>query len=85
MRAAAALKQVIPLRPGFDDRAVAIEDEDAVSQLGPRIRGLLTERSPRAVEGVRQFVGQLSTGGCLEPATLYLNVIETRGNPRHSH
>ncbi|KHK87920.1 UNVERIFIED_CONTAM: dihydroxy-acid dehydratase, partial [Mumia flava] len=33
----------------------------------------------------RQFVGQLSTGGCLEPATLYLNVIETRGNPRHSH
>jgi dihydroxy-acid dehydratase len=33
----------------------------------------------------RKFVGQLSTGGCLEPATLYLNVIETRGNPRHSH
>jgi xylonate dehydratase len=33
----------------------------------------------------RQTVGQLSTGGCLEPATLYLKVIETRGNPRHSH
>jgi dihydroxy-acid dehydratase len=33
----------------------------------------------------RQFVGQLSTGGCLEPATLYLKVIETRGDPRHSH
>lgn len=33
----------------------------------------------------RQFVGQLSTGGCLEPATLYLKVIEQRGNPRHSH
>ncbi|AJW95679.1 IlvD/Edd family dehydratase [Burkholderia gladioli] len=33
----------------------------------------------------RQTVGQLSTGGCLEPATLYLKVVETRGNPRHSH
>ncbi|AXF11078.1 dihydroxy-acid dehydratase [Paraburkholderia graminis] len=33
----------------------------------------------------RQTVGQLSTGGCLEPATLYLKVIEERGNPRHSH
>jgi dihydroxy-acid dehydratase len=33
----------------------------------------------------RKTVGQLSTGGCLEPATLYLKVIEERGNPRHSH
>jgi dihydroxy-acid dehydratase len=33
----------------------------------------------------RSMVGQLSTGGCLEPATLYLDVIATRGNPRHSH
>jgi dihydroxyacid dehydratase/phosphogluconate dehydratase len=33
----------------------------------------------------RKLVGQLSTGACLEPATLYLNVIAERGNPRHSH
>lgn len=33
----------------------------------------------------RQLVGQLSTGGCLEPATLYLRVIANRGEPRHSH
>ncbi|QCP54295.1 dihydroxy-acid dehydratase [Trinickia violacea] len=33
----------------------------------------------------RQTVGQLSTGGCLEPATLYMKVIAERGNPRHSH
>ncbi|MGY6269554.1 IlvD/Edd family dehydratase [Achromobacter denitrificans] len=33
----------------------------------------------------RQLAGQLSTGGCLEPATLYLRVVETRGDPRHSH
>ncbi len=33
----------------------------------------------------RSMVGPLSTGACLEPATVYLNIIETRGNPRHSH
>jgi dihydroxyacid dehydratase/phosphogluconate dehydratase len=33
----------------------------------------------------RQLVGQLSTGGCLESATLFLDVVERRGNPRHSH
>jgi xylonate dehydratase len=33
----------------------------------------------------RQMVGQLSTGACLEPATLYLDVVVRRGNPRHSH
>ena len=33
----------------------------------------------------RSMVGQLGTGACLEPATLYLNVIETRGESRHSH
>ncbi|MEQ7918577.1 IlvD/Edd family dehydratase [Xanthomonas sp. WHRI 1810A] len=34
----------------------------------------------------RQLVGQLSTGGCLEPATLHLKVIaRSGGEPRHSH
>lgn len=33
----------------------------------------------------RQLVGQLATGGCLEGATLYLDVVTQRGNPRHSH
>ncbi|WP_448090633.1 IlvD/Edd family dehydratase [Pseudomonas azerbaijanoccidentalis] len=33
----------------------------------------------------RQLVGQLSTGGCLEPATLHLRIIARSGNPRHSH
>jgi dihydroxy-acid dehydratase len=33
----------------------------------------------------RSMVGQLASGACLEPATLYLNIIEERGNPRHSH
>ena len=33
----------------------------------------------------RQLVGQLSTGGCLEPATLHMKVIARSGPPRHSH
>jgi dihydroxy-acid dehydratase len=33
----------------------------------------------------RAAVGQLGTGACLEPATLYLNIVETRGESRHSH
>jgi dihydroxy-acid dehydratase len=33
----------------------------------------------------RSMVGQLGTGACLEPATLFLDVIETRGESRNNH
>lgn len=33
----------------------------------------------------RNTAGQLSTGACLEPATLYCDVVAQRGEPRHSH
>jgi dihydroxy-acid dehydratase len=33
----------------------------------------------------RSMVGQLGSGACLEPATLYLNIIETRGESRNNH
>ena len=33
----------------------------------------------------RAMVGQLGAGACLEPATLYINVIETRGESRNNH
>jgi len=33
----------------------------------------------------RSMIGQLGTGACLEPATLYLNILETRGESRHNH
>jgi dihydroxy-acid dehydratase len=33
----------------------------------------------------RSMVGQQGTGACLETATLYLDVIETRGESRHNH
>jgi dihydroxy-acid dehydratase len=33
----------------------------------------------------RSMVGQLGQGGCLEPATMYVNVLETRGESRNNH
>ena len=33
----------------------------------------------------RQTVGQHGTGACMELATLYLDIIETRGEARHNH
>lgn len=33
----------------------------------------------------RSQVGQLGSGACLEPATLFLDIIQTKGSPRHSH
>ena len=33
----------------------------------------------------RSMIGQLGTGACLEPATLYLDVLVTRGESRHNH
>ncbi len=33
----------------------------------------------------RSMIGQLGSGACLEPATLYLNILETRGESRHNH
>jgi len=33
----------------------------------------------------RSMVGQLSTGACLEPAVLHLNVVKTHGTPRRNH
>ena len=33
----------------------------------------------------RSMVGQMGSGACLEPATLYLNILETRGESRNNH
>jgi dihydroxy-acid dehydratase len=33
----------------------------------------------------RSMVGSLGTGGCLEPATLYLDILQTRGESRNNH
>jgi dihydroxy-acid dehydratase len=36
-------------------------------------------------EVARANTGQLATGGCFEPATLYIDIIKTRGEARDSH
>ncbi|MGP1393927.1 MAG: IlvD/Edd family dehydratase [Inquilinaceae bacterium] len=36
-------------------------------------------------EMYRRTVGQLSTGACMEPATLFMDLARTKGVPRHSH
>ena len=33
----------------------------------------------------RKMVGQLETGGCLETDTVFLDITNTKGMPRHSH
>ena len=33
----------------------------------------------------RKMVGQLETGGCLETDTVFLDITNTKGIPRHSH
>src|SRR3546814_17257730 len=33
----------------------------------------------------RGMIGQHGTGACLEPATLYLNILEPRGEARNTH
>ncbi|MCZ8441808.1 IlvD/Edd family dehydratase [Achromobacter xylosoxidans] len=74
------------IRVDLNQRSViALVDE---AELARRRQDPLYQPPPAQTpwqELYRQLVGQLSTGGCLEPATLYLKVVETRGDPRHSH
>lgn len=66
-------------------RVELLVDEAQLAQRRAEAPPSVPESQTPWQEIYRQFVGQLSTGGCLEPATLYLKVIETRGDPRHSH
>ncbi|MDX6748835.1 IlvD/Edd family dehydratase [Geminicoccaceae bacterium 1502E] len=67
---------------------VLVEDKEI-----ERRRGELSRNPPKIPpsqtpwqEIYRQFVGQLSTGACLEPAVLHLKVVETHGPaPRRNH
>jgi dihydroxy-acid dehydratase len=45
---------------------------------------VLTSQTPWE-EVARAHTGQLSTGACFEPATLYVDIIRTRGEARDSH
>ncbi len=63
---------------------VLLSEEDLERRRESRPRPKLENQTPWQ-EIYRTFVGQLATGACLESATLYLNIVEDRGNPRHSH
>jgi dihydroxy-acid dehydratase len=58
---------------------------DELTRRKAEYRAPVLEHQTPWQELYRQTVGQLSTGACLEPATLYLDIVERRGNPRHSH
>jgi dihydroxy-acid dehydratase len=61
-----------------------ISEEDMAARRAAWTPPKLLNKTPWE-EIYRSMVGQLGTGGCLEPATLYLNILETRGESRHNH
>jgi dihydroxy-acid dehydratase len=82
----ALLKTGDPIRIDLNTRKVDVLIPD--SEMAER-RAAWTQKIPVSQtpweEIQRSMIGQFGTGACLEPATLFLNVIETRGEPRHNH
>ncbi|AVJ19213.1 IlvD/Edd family dehydratase [Serratia rhizosphaerae] len=74
------------LRVDLNQRRVDLLIDDSEME---RRRAAFTPTHPPSQtpwqEIYRSMVGQLSTGGCLEPATLYLRVVNDDNLPRHSH
>ena len=63
---------------------VLIPDEElAARRAAWKPPALLSQTPWEAI--ARAMVGQLGSGACLEEATTYLNIIETRGEARHNH
>ena len=63
---------------------VLIPEAELAARRAAWQRPVLTSMTPWE-EISRSLVGQHGTGACLEPATLYLNIVETRGESRASH
>jgi dihydroxy-acid dehydratase len=63
---------------------VMIPDDELAARRAAWKAPLLQHKTPWE-EIYRSMVGQHATGACLEHATLYLNVVETRGESRHNH
>src|SRR5437773_12369365 len=59
VRPAAAFKELVPLRPGFDQLAVRIHNDDAVSQFRLLTCGRGSERPPGSVEIVGKLFRKL--------------------------
>jgi len=82
----ALLKTNDRLRVDLNNRSVnvLVSDEEMAERRANFVPSMPPSQTPWQ-ELYRQLVGQLSTGGCLEPATLHLRVIARSGEPRHSH
>ncbi len=75
------------LRVDLNNRRVdlLVDDEEVARRRAAWKPNIPASQTPWQ-ELYRQLVGQLSTGGCLEPATLHMRVIAREGGmPRHSH
>ncbi|WP_456307452.1 hypothetical protein [Paeniroseomonas aquatica] len=76
----ALLKSGDPIRIDLNTRKVDLMIPEA--ELAARRAAWVPPKLPNKTpweEIQRSMVGQLGTGGCLEPATLYLDVLTTRG------
>jgi dihydroxy-acid dehydratase len=72
----------IDLRQGRAD--VLISDEEIAARRSVLSVPQLENQTPWQ-EIYRATVGQLDTGGCMELAVKYQDLVHTRGIPRHSH
>ncbi|SHG88336.1 IlvD/Edd family dehydratase [Pollutimonas bauzanensis] len=61
-----------------------ISDDELARRKAAWVQPVLLNQTPWE-EISRSMVGQHGTGACLEPATLYLNIIEQRGEARNNH
>ncbi len=63
---------------------VLISDEELAQRRAAWVPPVLENQTPWE-EIYRTMVGQHGTGGCLEPATRYIRIIEERGESRNNH
>ena len=82
----ALLKSGDPIRIDLNTRRVdvLIPEAELAARRAAWVKPALVHKTPWE-EIQRGIVGQLGTGMCLEPATMYLNILETRGESRHNH
>jgi dihydroxy-acid dehydratase len=82
----ALLKDGDPIRIDLNTRRVdvLIPDAELAARRAAWTPPKLENKTPWE-EIFRSMVGQMGTGSCLEPATRYLNIIETRGESRNNH
>jgi dihydroxy-acid dehydratase len=82
----ALLKSGDPIRIDLNTRKVdlLIPEAELAARRAAWTPPKLVNKTPWE-EIQRSMIGQLGTGGCLEPATLYLDVLNTRGESRHNH